>query len=421
MEMKFKLDAAALNAALEVVSIVPPRPVTPQGGAGYLFVIRKDREGKDHCYIYSRDMIHVARADFAVRDVEGEGAFIFPSAHVESFKFAEGEIAFTVTSDGDNHSVTYSFGGAEATVASFDPRLMAPCDKELESSTTEKDFEVAVLREAINMARPFLAKVNDQRVEEHYKTFQVFDGSIEALAKADGYLFASTGVQAFYFYCEAFKGKGLSVHGQHLPFVTQFLAKADGFLKVKTGPNMTFAIDSRGCVLGWAHHTKTYQKFSYYTLKTDKMVMAVPKGAALNALRYTKTMVDPKRDKIRMTYEQATGQLQFQVIEGNAKAKSFPVPATLKEGSEPRDFTFNVNIDHIIELFNDSKAGDVELRVAIIPVGEGRPKEQLMLRTIDEFWLDRQGKVVAGSGVEEGKEPEGAFRCRVTRFMPGKD
>jgi hypothetical protein len=44
-----------------------------------------------------------------------------------------------------------------------------------------------------------------------------------------------------------------------------------------------------------------------------------------------------------------------------------------------------------------------------------------MFRTVDEFWLDGEGKVVGGSGVEEGKEPEGAFRCKVTRFMPDKN
>lgn len=414
--IKFKLQAAALNSALDLVSTVQPKAFTPQGATGYLFVVRGER-----CFVYSQDSLHVARADFAIEDVEGEGAFIYPSQHVDSFKFAEGTIGFTVTSEGDTHIVKYDLGnGAGGERTTFDPRLLAPCDKELTEATNERTFPVSVLRTSMSMSRNFLAKLTDTRVEEHYKTFQIFDGSQEAFAKADGYLFASNSIQAFYFYCDAFRQKGLAVHGQHMSLLTAFLSKCEGTVTLKTGSNKTFAEDSKGRVIGWAHHERTFSKFSYYALKMDKTILTVPKTRALNALKYTKTELDKTRDKIRLTFDHKTGSLRFHVTESSGKATSLPVDVKVV-ASEEKDITTSVNIDHLIELFDGSKAEEVELRIATIPASESNPKEKYMFRTIDEFWLDSEGKVVAGSGVEEGKEPQGAFRCKVTRFMPDKN
>jgi hypothetical protein len=59
------------------------------------------------------------------------------------------------------------------------------------------------------------------------------------------------------------------------------------------------------------------------------------------------------------------------------------------------------------------------MRVTILPADERRPKDTAMLRTIDEFLIDTDGKVIGGSGVET--QPENTFRCRVTRYMPSKE
>jgi len=427
MELKFKLQAAALNSALDVVSIVPPRPITPQGGMGYLFIVRNDASGNPRCYVYSRDTHRVARADFAISDVEGEGAFIYPSNFVEAFKHVDGDITFSIQDDGTNRMAKYTFGAnnaAESEVPIFDYRLIAGCDKELsEAETDEKKFSVAILREAIGMANPFLPKPNDQHLQEQYKTIQLFDASGQDGARADGNLFASNSVQAFFFQCDALKGRTLAIHGQHLPLVTAFLQKCTGEITVRRGANMTFAIgtaDGREQVLGWVHHKAKYDKFMYYATSRDKIIMSVPKDIALSRLAYTKAMLDPKRDKIRVMYDHTNSTLQFRVLEGNAKAKDLPFTVGVKEGSESRSFECNVNIDHLIELFKGSKAQDVELRVAFSPPAENRPREVVMFRTIDEFWIDNAGKVVGGSGVAAGKEPEGAFQCKVTRFMPDK-
>ena len=92
--VSFKVQPAALNAALDVVKIVEPRPFTPQGASGFLFVVRKDADGKDLCFIYSRDETRMARAHCEISDVQGEGAFILPGS-IDSFKFVENPITFT--------------------------------------------------------------------------------------------------------------------------------------------------------------------------------------------------------------------------------------------------------------------------------------------------------------------------------------
>ncbi len=68
MGIAFKVRASDLNAALDVVKIVSPRPFDKQGSAGYLFVIRGEVG-----YVYSRDAQHVARAEFPLVEVDGEG------------------------------------------------------------------------------------------------------------------------------------------------------------------------------------------------------------------------------------------------------------------------------------------------------------------------------------------------------------
>lgn len=414
--MKFTAKAADINSALEIVRIVDPRPITPQGGKGFLFVVRGTT-----CYVYSRDSLRVARADFPVTDPDGDGSFIYPAAYVNGFSFLQDEVlTFEAKSEGDVHTVSYSaLSGASSDRTSYDPKLMASCDKDVEAATDERTYPVAILREAIRYAKPFLAEPQDNKAEDQHKTVQIFDGSDEAWARGNGTLFAANSTVALYFFCDAFKDRPFAVHGEHLSALTAFFAKCDQTVSIKTGKNMTFATDTKGRVLGWTHHSKKYLKFGYYALKNDNYVFDVPVRALVNSLRYTATELDPKRDKIRVNYTAASNELQFTVVEGNAKAKSFPVPIIAKEGSSPEDFSFAANLYHFINLLDGAKGDRIELRVLILKPDERRPKQQAMARTLDEFLLDGDGKVVGGSGVEE--QPKDTYRCRVTRFMPSKD
>lgn len=415
MQIRFKTQASELNAALAIVGTVTPRPITPQGGSGYLFVVRGDR-----CYLYSRDSLRVARADFPIEALEGEGAFIYPAENIGLLDRAgDGSIVFTATSEGENHKVSFlADSGAKDSRSTYDPRLMSTCDKDVEAATNEKVFSVGILKEAIRQAKPFLAEESDKRAEDHFKTVQIFDGSKPEWAKGDGTLFAATGVTAFYFQSEAFQDKGLAIHGQHLGFVTSFLGRCDGQVTLRKGPNMTFATDEKGHVLGWTHHEKTHGKYTYYSLTNDTYIFDVPVSAALSALKYMQAGLGAKRDKIKVVFEAASPQLSFWAAEGNSETSSFPVPVIPHEGSKAENLQFFCNINHLMHLLSDAKGDRVMMRIAVMPKNEKRPKDTAMIRTIDTFLMDKDGKIVPGS--EEAK-PEGAFACRVTRFVPSKD
>jgi hypothetical protein len=111
--------------------------------------------------------------------------------------------------------------------------------------------------------------------------------------------------------------------------------------------------------------------------------------------------------------------ISFGVSDGTSKTDSLPVTVKpkmtddCKPWMEERDWSFNINIDHMIALVRDVKNNEVELHVLIAPPVEGRPREVAMFRTIDDFRLDVSGKVVF--------ETEDTFSCRVTRFMPSKE
>lgn len=414
--MKFKLNATDLIAALDVVGIITPRPVTPQGGAGYLFVVKGER-----CYVYSRDALCVARADFAVTEVEKEGSFVYPAEYTSHLRLLEGQtLRFEAEAQEDDRFVVRyeSSGGNKAERTSFSPQLLLPCDDDLNATKTSYTFPAAILREGISLSRPFLAKVTDTGIEEQFKAIQIFDKSKPEYAKGDGHLFASDGVKTFYFWSEAFASKGLEVHSQHLPAFISFLAKSGDAITLKCGDHFTFVENAKGHVLGWPRHAKTHGKFSYYPLKSESYVFAVDRVPFLNAIQFTRGELDAKRDKIKFSFNHERRFLQLDISEGTSKANSNPIPVRVKakeDGTEwmlPKGWTFSVNIDHLLDLVNGMKGHEVELRVLML-AQEGTRKEVAMFRTIDDFRLDNAGKPTV--------ESEGSYKCRVTRFMPSKD
>lgn len=412
--MKIKFNATELIAALDVVSIVTPKPVPPTAGAGYLFVVRENR-----CYVYSRDALTVARADFPVSEVEGEGSFVYPAEYISALRFLDGHtcVIEAEAQEDDRFIVRYSASnGAKSERTSFDPRLLSTCDDDLDATTTSFDFSSPLLREAIRLAKPFLADAGDTRLEEQFKALQIYDKSKAESAKGDGHLFASDAIRAFYFWCSAFVGKHLEVHGQHLSALQAFLAKSDK-VEFRVGAHFTFAVNSKGHVLGWPKHSKTHGKFSYYPPKSDNFVFSLSKSQFLSALQYIRSELDTKRDRIRIGYNHERKQLTLSISEGASKTESHPIPLEVKELegvpiTQPRDWQFNCNIDHLIDLVKDVKAPKVEFRVWVA-LPEGRTKEIAMFRTVDDFRVDASGKVVV--------EAEESFSCRVTRFMPCKE
>jgi hypothetical protein len=404
--MKFKTNTSDLLKAIDLVSIVTPRQVTPQGGAGYLFLVRGER-----CYVYSRDSVTVARADFPITDVEGEGSFVYPSQYIDALRYVGSSLSVETEEGEDRWLVKYEDEmGASGERLSFDPQLLSTCDKDLEKTTTTYDFPAGILREAINMSRPFLVKPQDPRTEEYYKGLLIFDQSKPEWAKGDGYLYASNSIQSFYFQCEQFAGKHLEVHGQYLPALTAFLAKCEGTVTVRRGDNFTFVTDSQGHVFGWPKQAKTHGKFNYYALKSDQYVFSIPKAQLVNGLKYARVSLDKNRDKIKVSFDHERKTLQFGVADGSVKAQSLPIRIEDDSQFEEKSQVWNVNIDHLLSLIESMRSNVVQLRVAVIKHGD---KDLAMIRTIDTFRMTAEGKVV--------NEPENSYECRVTRFMPSKD
>ena len=405
--MKIKVDAKALVYALDVVGIVPPKAINQAGFAGYLFEVRSD-----NCYIYARDGKHVSRSLVPVLELEGEGAFIYPNQSVSAFKYVPGTITFNSTSDGEKFLVNYvADSGANAERFTVNPKLFSNCEEDLEQAVVAHDFSTGVLRLAFDTVKSY-TPAKENHCDEVFHTVQIFDDSKPEWAKGDGVMFAADNIRAIYFECSAFKGKHLPLAAEHLPYVSSFLSKCSGSVSVRNAPHMVFFEDSKGNLLGALHKVKVHSRYSYYPTEKDQFVFRVDKDTFLTTLKYIRTELDKDRHKIRLTYSHQAGEFQFQVSESSSKAFSAPFKIRSREATLSRDFTFGINIDHFIGLFEPVLGNEVELRVSIVPQGA---KEAALFRTIDRFNVDSEGKL------EIDKTLEGVSECKVTRFMPSMD
>jgi hypothetical protein len=416
--MKIRFNTQDLIDALGVVSIVPPRPVTAGGGAGYLFVV-KDLE----CLLYSRDDRCVSRAKFELIEKDEDGSFIYPSEYIGALQYLveDGTCTITATLEEGNYRVRYDTpGGAEFECGSFDPTLMATCDDDIKATKVSHEFRAGILREAISLARPFLAEQKDNSKAENFKGLEVIDG--KRLEKGDGYLYAADGNRAYYFYSEVFKGKSLEIHGAHLPSLISFLGKCDDLVTINKGSHYTFAMNDKGHVFGWPEHNKLHDKFNYYAAKKDSVVLSVNKARLFNSLMNARGCMKKSDDKIKINFSPERKELWFAIAESKAKTipvsvkykSNVPVENEVVEVVEPKSFSIGANIDSLIELVESIKGHDVEFRGVIQPPSGNRKNEVGLFRTVDEFLLDlATGKVTP--------EMERSAQCRVTRFMPSKD
>lgn len=422
MEIKFKVDASAFNAALSVVKIVTPQAL-PQGGGGYLFVVQGDT-----CRVFSKNSSHDVRASFKVMDVEGEGAFMYPAEHVSAFEFIQGLITFTASSEGDSYKVKYTHGGSGVSErVSFDPRSVTPFEKEFEAARAAhpnpKEFNIKILQAGFGMAKSFMAKPNDSTSDDANKTIKIFGDNEDAkLAKANGFLFASNSKEACYFHSTAFLGlvgQDMSVPAAHLPLIESFLAKSSGTIKVYPSDKKTYLVNDRDEVFGWPKHEAEYKEFRYLA-KTDEVFVHVSAKSMLYQLQYMRAELSKAKTKIRLHFNPEAKTFWFSSIDDGNTAKSLPIEARDAESKVTSELVANVNVDHMIHLFEGVKGDTAEFRIKIAPAAEGkRAKDYYFFRTIDEFLLSEDGTVAGGSGVEN--VPEGVHVCKVTRFAPGID
>lgn len=408
--MQFTLNPKTLLEALDVVGIVTPRPIPPQGVVGYRFSVHDGM-----CHIYSRDGQRVAHVAIAAENADGPVDLILPTAYANMLQYMPKEQLITLTQevDGDRYVVKWSTEkGDEDERSSTNPKLLATCDDEFAKATgTSVMIPSGLLRMAFSTVKSYLPGPGD-RAEEFYQTVQSFDASKPEWAKGDGVMFAANNVRAAYFDCPALKGKHIAVFQEHLPYVIAFLSKCEGDVEVRRGENMLF-FKSGARILGIVHNVKQHQRFSYYSLEKDGFVFKVDKDIMLNALLYMRAaLADKTRDKIRFNYDHARGSINLTMSESSSRSKKAPVDIKEREFRDGRDFAVNVNINHLIELFQPTVCNVVEFRVCLVPSGG---KEGALFRTIDRFWADPTGKVAADN------TQDGVVECKVTRFMPSKD
>jgi len=433
MEIKFCADAPAVNQALEVIRIIEPPAITQDGETGFLFVVgkkadRKDdgtpgpEDGKDFCWVYSRDGFRVARAEFPIREVDGEGPFIFPAANIGGFAYAQGEVEFHITNEKDKHSVQFSFanakGKAKTQHPSFDPSLLSTIDKKLSESTGSHRYKTEILRQAISMSKPFIADENSHTTKEEHKVVNIYDSTTDKGKGGDGVLHAADGWRAFYFDCDDFKGKGLQIHSQHMKTIESFLNKCGPDVELRVGKDMIFALSFPGYdrVLGWSKHVKPPLDYKYPPKNWDKIVLNVAKEPLIQQLGFIESQLQKGWDKIRVEYEYPANLLTFRIAD-HGDAVSLPIDVTPLLGSEERSYAYDVTLGKFRELIRETKGVQVELRMWPMTPQNGQ-KELAGFRTIDEFFLNGEGKVVGGSGANP--EP-GMYKCTVTRFMSSRN
>jgi len=425
--MKLRFQVHALNEALDVASIVPPRSIAAEGGAGYLFIV-KNKE----CWIYSREQKHQIRVSVPLEDADGDGAFVFPAEKVGAFKFLEGWIQIESGHEAaeDRYWLKYEAESKDKQedISTIDPRLMQSLDEAFQKSTEGAEFPAALLRDAITVTKPYLAKPGESRVEEHFQTLQLFDASKDEWKKGNGVMFAADGIRACYYSCDKLQDRGLALHGGSLPFVSSFLSKCSGNVQIRRGKGITFLATKAGHVLGWAHSVQEHGQFKVYSFKSDGFVFRIDKVPFVKALKYVRAALDAKRDKVRLEYSHDSKALIIRASEGVAKAVSRPIvveptPDEPKGGEkvagasgESEDFAVNINLNHLIDLVDPMRSHRIELRVAVVPPANGQ-KASAFFRTIDAFYLDEEGRVVIPADVEEGKLSE----CKVIRFMPSRE
>ena len=412
------VHSTLLQRALEHVGRVQARPLDADGHVGYLFSIGRTATGEARGSVSSRDALRIARAEFTCDSAEGEGAFVLPVALAESVMGAEGLVEIEARREGDARFVRQAFAGSTAEVGSFDPRLLSSCDRELDASTEAQALPAAVLREALRLATPYIAKATDHSANDLQQTVELLDATRPGCASGDGCVYAGNGVEVFYFRSDALRGRRLAIHGQHVPVVLRFLASAGEQVQVRAGAHHTFLVDERRRVLGWCHHKRRHEMFKAFPDRMDTHRLLVSREGFLQATRYVATLLPSGRQKVRVTFDPAACDLRIHGVADRTRVESAPVAVVLppNEGV-PTSFSLNANVNRLVNLAEHLRAHEFLLRIAIVSGKDGQP-ESAYFRALDEFWLSDTGKVVGGSDVPVGKAPADAHKCVVTRILP---
>lgn len=421
--MKFKVLTSDWVTALALVSSITPSSVDSKGSSGYLCVVRGDK-----CYLYSEDGHQRFRVPIPVFDVEGEGAFVFPTGRQGDLRYVEGWVEFEAVEEGGAHVVWCrrdpgdTRRGGVHKIITFSPQALRSLDADLGKAVKSSVFPSVLLREALTMTRSYLADAKDSTAKPEHLNLQLFGP--DAGEMGDGYMLGCSISKSAYFKSPELAGKPLFVYGPRVSLLLSFLSKSPGEVAVYHSQNATYFMNAAEQVLGWSNQDYAGVKFGFYDTVHDRHIFKIARASLEKELRYVRSTLASDRNKALVSYDHASGTLQISAGDPNGGLiASLPLAAmALVEGDEgcwgpgdlgkKEDVQFNVNLDWMIQLVEAAKhPRDVVLGVARV---KGK-SNQCLFRLIEDYSIDEQGKYV-----ELPATNQKVFSCRAVRFIPSK-
>lgn len=417
--MKFKVLTQDWADALALVSAITPTPVA--GTSGYLCVVRGER-----CFLYSEDKTQRIRFPIPVFDVEGEGAFVFPTGSQGDLRYVDGWVEFE-TGEDDGASVIWcrrDTGDARGVhkIITFNPNVLKSLDADFSKAEKTASFPVALLKEAVSMTRPYLhPDPKEQGVKPEWVNLQLFGE--DTSAEANGYMLGCSINRTSYFYSPELEGKALSVYALRIPLLLLLLSKSTGRVDVYRSGNSTYFVNEAEQVLGWSDQNFTASKFGFYGLTLDKHMLKFSKASVEKELKYIRSTLPPDKNKAFWRYD--PGSCVLTVSASNTlggEVDSLPIAVTPLVAGDERcwgsgelsktgELQCNVNLDLMIELMEATK----HPRDVVLGIAQIKNTKQYLFRIIEDYFIDTNGKYV-----EKPAEGQEGHQCRTVRFVPSK-
>lgn len=420
--MKFKVLTADWTAAIALASSITPSSVDAKGSSGYLCVVRGDKG-----YLYSEDGKQRVRVPIPIFDVEGEGAFVFPTGPQGDLRYVEGWVEFEAGEEAGAQVVwcrrdlgESRRGGGVHKIITFTAKALKSFDADLGKATKTATFPVVLLREALNVTKTYLADAKDNTAKPPHTNLQLFGPDAD---EGDGYMLGCSTNRSGFFFSPELEGNPLFVYGPRIPLLLAFLSKSSGVVTVHCSPNSTYFMNAAEQVLGWSNQDYAGAKFGFHGLDLDQHILRIPRPSLEKELRYVRSTLPSDRNKAFCAYDHSSGILRI-VADGpvGGKIESLPLAVTpLVDGDEgcwgsgdlgkTEDVQFNVNLDWMIQIVEATK----HPRDVVLGVAKEKKGNQYRLRIIEEYCIDEQGKYVENPTVDQK-----VYACRALRTIASK-
>jgi hypothetical protein len=419
--MKFKVLTSDWTGALALASAITPSAVDAKGTAGYLCVVRGEK-----CFLYSEDGRQRFRVPIPVFDVEGEGAFVFPTGAQGDLRYVEGWVEFESGEDGGANVVwcrrdTGGSKGGIHKIITFSPNALKSLDADFSKAEKTGSFPVAVLREALSMTRPYLSDPKEQGVKPECVNLQLFGSDLDA--DGNGFMLGCSMHRTSYFYSPELEGRSLSVYALRIPLLLSFLSRSTGMVEVHRTENSTYFMNSAEQVLGWSNQDFPPSKFGFYGLALDKHMLKISKASLEKELRYIRSTLPADKNKAFWSYDHKASTLTVSASNSlGSEVDSLPITVTPLTSGDDRcwgtgdlgkksDVQCNVNLDLMIQLVEATK----HPRDVVLGIAQTKNTKQHLFRVIEEYFIDGNGKYV-----EKPSEGQEGHQCRTVRFVPSK-